>query len=81
MSNLSITRGSLSPCSNLTVCWTNIKLSWMHRFRMKAHWLLSTSDAALGASLDANVFATNLVKMWIRLMVNNNPRPPLHLGA
>jgi hypothetical protein len=68
MSSFSITLGSLTLCNNRAACWTNIKLSWMQRFRMKAHWFLSTSDSSQGASLEANVFATSLAKMWIRLM-------------
>ena len=50
---------------------------------MNMHWLSSTKDPNLVDNLALNVFATNLVKVWMRLMGQKSQRAEAfkHLGT
>jgi len=54
--------------SNLAICWTSMKLSWMNLFFMKALRLLETIWSRWEASLFARIFVINLAKLCTRLI-------------
>ena len=63
MSSLRRILGYFWECKNLTVCCTNMKLSWIKRPLMKAVWLGETITLRRHANLLARIFVTSLAKL------------------
>src|SRR6185312_1309881 len=68
MSSLRSTLASFCRCSALAVCWTSIKLPWMHLPFTNALWLEEIRLGNFGAKRFARTLVTILAKLWIKLM-------------
>jgi hypothetical protein len=58
--------GFFLACNILVEDWTNLKLSWMVRPRMKALWLQWIKELIFDANLQARTLVNNLPTTWIK---------------